>query len=300
MVLEYNSGSITARQERSVRPLVRDVSFCLEKAKSLALIGETGSGKTMIALSVMGLLPRNVRMQGGSAVFCGEQLAEKALSGLLGIKIVYIPQNGLEFLSPSRTVRDHLYDSLKRLGIPRGLREEAASGKLLLAGLTSPEEVLGLYPFQLSGGMAQRVTIALAACSEAALIIADEPTNGLDEAARKRFMELLYHVFPDAAKIVITHDISLASLCDDVLVLCGGRMMEKGPSAEVLENPRSAYTRALIAARVKNGMKETPLLRQENGCCPFYRRCSAAGPRCLTEMEHGREGRTEWWCSQPC
>lgn len=251
----------------------------------------------MTARSIMGLLPRNVHMQNGKLLFCGEELTGRSVGKLLGDRIVYIPQNGLEFLNPSRKIRHHLYDNLKRIGVSRGELQQEALSRLALAGFPKPEEILDKYPFQLSGGMAQRVTIAISACSHAALIIADEPTNGLDDAAKGQFMSLLSHVFPEAAKLIITHDITLAELCDETLVLCGGRMMEKGPSSMVLHAPRNQYTCALIASLVKNGMQETPVLRSESGACPFYRRCRKASSCCCEKIQHRQSGQQEWWCN---
>ena len=296
--MEYKSGRISAALEKSRKELVCGVHFSMEAGRSLALIGETGSGKTMIARSVMGLLPRNVNMENGRLLFCEEELTSRRARRLLGNQIVYIPQNGLEFLNPSRKIRHHLYDNLKKIGVPRTALEQEAISRLILAGFPKPEEILDKYPFQLSGGMAQRVTTAISACSHAALIIADEPTNGLDDASKKKFMAMLHGVFPDAAKLIITHDITLAELCDETLVLCGGRMMEKGPSSRVLHAPRNQYTCALIASLVKNGMRETPALRSEAGMCPFYRRCEKAAPSCREGMAHRQAGRQEWWCNQ--
>ena len=151
----------------------------------------------MLALSILGLLPSNVRMQGGCIQMDGAVLpAGRRLQTLRGDKLVYIPQNGAEFLLPTRTVRKQLYDSLKKLGLPRKEFPALAAEKLRLAGFDAPEMVLDKYPFQLSGGMAQRVTIALAACSRARLLIADEPTNGLDEAGRAQFFALSGLDFP--------------------------------------------------------------------------------------------------------
>lgn len=300
MVLSYQSGEITAQLRHGSKELVSQVSFEISEGISLALIGETGSGKTMTALSIMGLLPENVTMHSGSIQFAGEDISgKKDLRKLLGNQIVYIPQNGLEFLNPSRKIRHHLYDNLKRIGTPRKKLEQTAKEKLLLSGLPNPEEILDKYPFQLSGGMAQRVTIAISACSNAALILADEPTNGLDDAAKQRFMDLLTTVFPKAAKLIITHDITLAELCDKTLVLCGGRMMEKGPSNDVLKNPRNGYTRALLASLVKNGMQETPAIREGAGICPFYSRCQDASDACAKHIIHGCAGDAEWWCNLP-
>ena len=172
-----------------------------------------------------------------------------------------------------------------------------AAEKLRLAGFDAPETVLDKYPFQLSGGMAQRVTIALAACSRARLLIADEPTNGLDEAGRAQFFALLDSIFPDAAKLIITHDISVAARCDRVLVLCGGRMLETGVSSTVLSAPRHPYTKALLAAQVANGMQPSPILREGVSACPFYARCPEAEEACLNgAMSKHTDGKTEWWC----
>ena len=294
----YACGMISAKLSRGERVLLQDVSFSVSAGQRLAIIGETGSGKTMLALSILGLLPANVRMQGGCIQMDGAALpAGKQLQTLRGDRLVYIPQNGAEFLLPACTVRKQLSDSLKKLGLPRKEFPALAAEKLRLAGLDAPETVLDKYPFQLSGGMAQRVTIALAACSRARLLIADEPTNGLDEAGRAQFFALLDSIFPDAAKLIITHDISVAARCDRILVLCGGRMLETGESAAVLSAPRHPYTKALLAAQVASGMQPSPVLREGASGCPFYARCPEADTACLNgTMQKHTDGKTEWWC----
>ena len=294
----YACGMISAKLSHGERVLLQDVSFSLSSRERLAVIGETGSGKTMLALSILGLLPANVRMQGGCIQMDGTALPTgKQLQTLRGDKMVYIPQNGAEFLLPARTVRKQLYDSLKKLGLPRKDFPALAAEKLRLAGFDAPETVLDKYPFQLSGGMAQRVTIALAACSRARLLIADEPTNGLDEAGRAQFFALLDSIFPDAAKLIITHDISVAARCDRVLVLCGGRMLETGVSSTVLSAPRHPYTKALLAAQVANGIQPSPILREGTSGCPFYTRCPETDAGCLNgAMQKHTVGMSEWWC----
>ena len=294
----YACGMISAKLSHGERVLLQDVSFSLFAGERLAVIGETGSGKTMLALSILGLLPANVRMQSGCIQMDGAALpARVQLQTLRGDKLVYIPQNGAEFLLPARTVRKQLYDSLKKLGLPRKEFPALAAEKLRLAGFDAPETVLDKYPFQLSGGMAQRVTIALAACSRARLLIADEPTNGLDEAGRAQFFALLDSIFPDAAKLIITHDISVAARCDRVLVLCGGRMLETGVSSTVLSAPRHPYTKALLAAQVANGMQPSPILREGTSGCPFYTRCPETDAGCLNgAMQKHTVGMSEWWC----
>lgn len=294
----YACGMISAKLSHGERVLLQDVSFSLSSRERLAVIGETGSGKTMLALSILGLLPSNVRMQGGCIQMDGTALPTgKQLQTLRGDKMVYIPQNGAEFLLPTRTVQKQLYDSLKKLGLPRKDFPALAAEKLRFAGFGAPETLLDKYPFQLSGGMAQRVTIALAACSRARLLIADEPTNGLDEAGRAQFFALLDSIFPDAAKLIITHDISVAARCDRVLVLCGGRMLETGVSSTVLSAPRHPYTKALLAAQVANGMQPSPILREGTSGCPFYTRCPETDAGCLNgAMQKHTVGMSEWWC----
>lgn len=298
LVLEYGSGEISASLKRGKRVLVRDVSFSVAEGETLAIIGETGSGKTMIALSIMGLLPRNVEMKGGSVRLCGRELTDtKSLQALLGVEIVYIPQNGHEFLNPSRRVRHHLYDNLKKLNVLRSELNNRAEEKLRIAGFDNPGEVMDKYPFQLSGGMAQRVTIAISACSRARLVIADEPTNGLSYSDRAGFIALIRELFPSAARIVITHDITVAAHSDRVVVLCGGRMMEQGRSEAVLINPNAPYTQALISSLVQNGMKETPILRGGDAECPFFRRCEYGGSCGGALVHHIGQG-SEWWCGR--
>ena len=297
LILDYSCGVIEAQLDRTQKMLVQDVVLRLGSGESLALVGETGSGKTILAQSVMGVLPKNVRRVGGEMFICGKEISDgKQLRAMLGKEIVYIPQNGYEFLNPSRTVRKHLYDSLARIGVPAGKRDAAALEKLEQAGFSEPKSVIDRYPFELSGGMAQRVTIALALCSRAKLLIADEPTNGLDEAAKTRFMHLMETLFPEAGKLVITHDISVAAMCERILVLCRGRAMESGKATDVLTLPYHPYTKALLAALVENGMRQTPVLRKEPGLCPFYRRCPQATAQCREALPGQEADGREWWC----
>ena len=295
--LDYSCGVIRAQLDRTQKVLVQDVVLRLGPGETLALVGETGSGKTILAQSLMGVLPPNVHRHGGKIFICGKEIVhEKQLRAMLGKEIVYIPQNGYEFLNPTRTVRKHLYDSLARIAVPAGKRATVALEKLEQAGFSEPKSVIDRYPFELSGGMAQRVTIALALCSRAKLLIADEPTNGLDEAAKARFMHLLGTLFPEAGKLVITHDISVAAMCDRLLVLCRGRAMETGKATDVLTSPYHPYTKSLLAALVENGMRQTPVLRKGPGLCPFYHRCPQATVQCRETLPKQEADGREWWC----
>ncbi len=297
-VLSYHSEGISASLKHSSRALVGAMDFVVHRGEKLALIGETGSGKTLTALSIMGLLPSNVSIKGlGLRLVNGQG---KGVSGIdvfgeVGSSIVYIPQNGLESLNPTRTVRAQVYDMLRKNGTSKGELPEKALEVLGASGFEDPKSVADLYPFQLSGGMAQRVTIALAMTGHESLVIADEPTNGLDRQARGNFIDLLDSRFPQAGKLIITHDMALAEITDNVIVIKGGLVMEQGTSGEVLGDPRCQYTKALIEALVKNGMKQTPRLRADGSCCPFYSRCPKAAPECFSVSLHS-QGTHNWRC----
>ncbi|MBQ4371885.1 MAG: ABC transporter ATP-binding protein [Firmicutes bacterium] len=293
-ILEYNSGTVRASLARGERVLLRGVSFTLAEGESLALIGETGSGKTMTALSIMRLLPRGIRQDGGRALFLGEPLpGPEGMRSILGSGIVYIPQSGAEALAPLRRLRWQLRDGLLKNGVPRERIEEKSLELLSQVGFEDPGRIMDSYPFELSGGMAQRVVMALAACADARLVIADEPTNGLDREATAAWFGLARKLFSRAAMIVITHDISVAGLCGRAAVLCGGTLCESGPAGEIISAPLHPYTRALISALPQNGMAETPRLRSGRSGCPFYGRCPEAGGGCEDEIpELSQDGRS--------
>ena len=229
-ILQYNNGVVAAKLDRTEKELVCGVSFHIFPGESLALIGETGSGKTLIAQSIMGVLPGNVSLVSGEISFCGNTLPKgKKLRSILGREIVYIPQNGHEFLDPSRSIRRQLFDSIGKLGVAPSQRYAFACEKLAQVGFAQPEAILKQYPFQLSGGMAQRVTIALALCSEAKLLIADEPTNGLDPEARQRIIGVLKTL--PTARIIISHDWDfLAETSSEYLTVEGQHFTDAAPS----------------------------------------------------------------------
>ena len=257
----YACGMISAKLSHGERVLLENVFFSLSSGERLAVIGETGSGKTMLALSILGLLPSNVRMQGGCLQLDGAALpAGRQLQALRGDKLVYIPQNGAEFLLPARTVRKQLYDSLKKLGLPRKDFPALAAEKLRLAGFDAPETVLDKYPFQLSGGMTRRVLISTAVMEKPKLVIADEPTPGLHLEAATRVMGHFREMADDGAGVLlITHDLELALLtADRVIVLYGGRVVEETDAAAFQDerNLKHPYTKALFRSMPKNWKKD--------------------------------------------
>jgi ABC-type glutathione transport system ATPase component len=220
-MLSVSGLFIRAELTGGEKTVVSNVSFDVEDGEKLGIIGASGAGKTMTALALIGLLPGNCRTA-GTAFLDGEDLLsapEKRLRKLRGGTVVYIPQSGADFLNPSLTVRSHFNETLARLKAARSGRRAAAEKHLGTAGFTDAKSVLAKYPFQLSGGMAQRVLLALALAAEPKLVIADEPTRGLDRNAADAFLRLMYKLFPDAAAVIITHDHTTASSCDRLMEL---------------------------------------------------------------------------------
>jgi len=249
-MLIINSLDITARLTHGTKKIVNELSFSVQAGEMLGIVGQSGCGKTMTALSIFGLLPKNCEATGRAIVNGVDMLSlpERKLAKLRGQKIAYMPQSGADFLNPSLKVKTHMYETLRRLDIPRNMRREKAIALLSSTGFAEPEAVMDKYPFQLSGGMAQRVVLALGLAGEPHLVIADEPTRGIDRDSAIEFIALLKKSFSDSALIVITHDISIANLCDNLLVMRGGAAVEYGATYDVITNPSHEYTRELIDA----------------------------------------------------
>jgi ABC-type dipeptide/oligopeptide/nickel transport system ATPase component len=220
-LLSVENLSIIAKLEHSDNTIVRGLSFSIGDGERLGIIGKSGCGKTMTALSLMGLLPKNCRAFGHAYVGDTDILAlsKRQLQTLRGRELVYLPQSGADFLNPALTVKAHFYETLKRLGTKRCGRREQSEVLLNLAGFSDTQSVLNKYPFQLSGGMAQRVVLALGLAAKPQLVIADEPTRGLDREAALAFMDLLKKLTTNCAVAVITHDYTIAEKCNRVLEL---------------------------------------------------------------------------------
>lgn len=250
-LLEVENLSIRARTREGETLIVRGLSFKADKGSRFGIVGDSGGGKTMTAMSLFGLLPANCYAS-GRALLEGRDLLslnEKELRELRGRELVLIPQSGGAFLDPVMTVRSHLRETLRRSGIRDRKTLEKRSLELLgRAGFTDPEEVLGKYPFQLSGGMAQRVVLAIGLAGKPKLVIADEPARGIDGESAALFLAELDRAFPGSAVIIITHNIGLAKSCGALMVIHGGAMVEYGESKRILGAPRHPYTKSLLGA----------------------------------------------------
>lgn len=276
MVLRYESGKIIAKLDRSTKTLVDDVSFSIEKGKILAVIGETGAGKTIIANSIMGLLPKNVSAKDLSVELLGEINANT--QKLLGKEIVYIPQSAKDSLNPTRKIGVQIADGLKPAGVKHRDLPYVVKEKLRIVGLD--ENLANEYPSALSGGMAGKVVVAIATSSNPTLVIADELTSGMDEKSKSECLTLVKTLFKDSAILLITHDLSVAEIADDVLVLSGGKALEYGNATAVLKTPTHPYARALISALPENGLTAHPIIRRVESDCPHYDRCENATDNC--------------------
>ena len=246
--------------------MVRDVSLQVRRGTVVGIVGESGSGKTMTANAVMRLLPAGGQIAGGQIAFEGEQLLglrEQEMRQLRGKRMAMIFQNPMTSLNPAYTVGRQMSDMLMH---HEGLSREAAlvRARALLqqVGIPAVERQIDAYPHQLSGGMRQRVIIAMALSCEPDLLIADEPTTALDVTIQAQILALMDEIAADPRRAIlfISHDFGvIARLCDEVVVMYQGKVVESGRVQRVLEAPEHPYTRALLGAIPRPGQRGTRL-----------------------------------------
>jgi ABC-type dipeptide/oligopeptide/nickel transport system ATPase component/ABC-type dipeptide/oligopeptide/nickel transport system permease subunit len=251
--------------------VVHGVSLQIRKGEVHGLIGESGSGKTQTAFAVLGLLPRGGRVTAGSIDFEGTQLAdasERAYAGIRGKRIGYIPQEPMSNLDPSFTIGYQLVEPLRaHLGLSKKEATEKALALLDRVGIPNPKRTFDAYPFEVSGGMAQRVLIAGAVSTDPDLIIADEPTTALDVTVQAEVLDLLRDLQRERqmAMLLVTHNFGVvADLCDRVTVMQQGLFIEQGPVRTILRSPSHAYTQSLLDAILDEGPARGPLITAES------------------------------------
>lgn len=277
---------------------VDDVSFSVGQGEVLGLVGESGSGKTVTGFSVMGLVDPPGRIAGGQILFDGEDLATMPESGwqkIRGSKIAMIFQDPMMTLNPVLRIDTQMIEAIRAhdKSINRDDARQRCRDALGLVGIPSPDERLKAYPHQFSGGMRQRVAIAIALLNKPDLIIADEPTTALDVTIQAQILYEAQKLARETgtALIWITHDLTVvAGLADKICVMYAGRIVEEGNIDEVLDNPLHPYTRGLIGSvpsRNKRGTAlyqipgMTPsLIRLPKGCA-FRERCQRAQEQCM-------------------
>jgi peptide/nickel transport system ATP-binding protein len=280
--------------------VLRDVSFEVPRQRVVGLIGESGAGKSMVGRVIADQLPRGFAVTAGTMPFEGRDLlslSRRAHRDLLGRRIAFIPQEPMAALNPAHTIGHQFDEHLARLGVPRADRRKAAIEALAEMRMLAPADVYNAYPFQLSGGMCQRVLIALAFAGKPDLVIADEPTASLDGTTQTHIIGLLRREQEKygTGVLFITHQLKLAAhLCDEVAVLYAGEIVEYGAAATVFRRPQHPYTRMLEMANPRFTGAWEPLAappgrmpglndyRSLRGC-RFAPRCRSAIPGCVAE-----------------
>lgn len=247
----------------SIRKVVDDVSFHVDRGEILGVVGESGSGKSQTAFSILGLLPDTARIVAGSIQFDGsytvpptsDHVDQRQLAPLRGKRIGYIPQEPMSNLDPAFTIGYQLATPMMRvMGLSRRAAKERALKLLGDVGIPNPARTFAAYPHQVSGGMAQRVLIAGAISCEPDLIIADEPTTALDVTVQAEVLDLLRELQQrlEIGVILVTHNFGVvADLCDRVVVMKDGRLVEEGPVRQMLRSPQHPYTQMLLSAMLE-------------------------------------------------
>jgi len=285
------------------RAAVRDVSFTVGRGEAVGLVGESGSGKTLTCRSVLGLLPPGVEIAGGR-VRLGSGADEVDLTTarrrtwdkVRGVRLGAVFQDPASYLNPSLTVGHQLAEVLRtQRGLGRGPAHARSVELFTEVGLRDPDRVFHQYPHELSGGMLQRVLIAISVSLEPELLIADEATTALDVVVQAEILHLLSRLrrTHDLSLLLVTHDLAVvADTCDRVLVMYGGEIVESGPTEQVLRDPRHPYTRALLAvASIGDWSRRTlevipgspPEAGEELPGCRFAPRCRDAVADCTAE-----------------
>ncbi|WP_028608309.1 ABC transporter ATP-binding protein [Paenibacillus harenae] len=278
---------------------VRNVSFDVKKGEAVAIVGESGSGKSVTAQSIMRLIPSPPsRIKNGSVLFEGEELlslSEKDMQKVRGNKIGMIFQDPMTSLNPTMTVGDQIMESLiKHQDVSAAKAKSRAIEMLHLVGIPNPESRIKQYPHQFSGGMRQRVMIAIALACNPSLLIADEPTTALDVTIQAQIMRVMKDLQEKMGTsiILITHDLGIvADVCDRVIVMYAGRVVETGTKWEIFQNPQHPYTRGLLRSLPRlDQRKDEPLIpipgtppdliKPPTGCS-FCARCDEAMKVCV-------------------
>ncbi|QAR44288.1 ABC transporter ATP-binding protein [Kosakonia cowanii] len=296
-LVTFNQLSVSFAAEQGRVRAVQEVSFAIQAGQTIGVVGESGCGKSVTAMSLMGLLPpQAARIDGGEIRFQGDDLLRlkpSKMADLRGNQLAMIFQEPMTALNPVLTIGEQLCEPLIR---HRGLSAKAAWQRAtqLIAevGLARAESLMSSYPHQLSGGMLQRIMIAMALSCQPKLLIADEPTTALDVTVQAQILRLLrdqaqaHHM----ALMLITHDLGvIAQMAEHVVVMYAGRIVEQGPTADVLRHPLHPYTKGLIASRPVPGERrrrlysipgQVPDLAELPPWCAFYDRCERATDAC--------------------
>ena len=299
-VLEVKDLVTTFRIGKKEYEVIRGISFDVNENETVCMVGESGCGKSVTTLSVMDLLPLNGRVVSGSIKLNGQELttmSAKERNSLRGKKMGMIFQEPMTALNPLLTIGHQLTEGLRlHLGMSKEEASRTAVAYLETVGIANPEARMKQYPFQLSGGLRQRVMIAMVMAVQPSLLIADEPTTALDVTIQKQVLVLLNRLKKDVSTgvLFITHDLGVvAEIADRVIILYSGRKVEEGDIRAIFSKPLHPYTVGLMNA-VPNVDKDDfviqpipgtfPNITEEIGGCRFHPRCPYATERCRQEV----------------
>lgn len=296
-LLQVKDLAVCFITDEGTTPVLHGLSYTLPKGKILAVVGESGSGKTVHALALLRLLPPTAHITKGQILLNGQnicRLGEKKLRALRGAKIAMIFQDPAASLNPVLTIGEQLTETI--LAHEKLTQQQARAKAIELlekVGIREPEKRLEEYPFQFSGGMCQRVMIAMALALNPDVLIADEPTTALDVTIQAQILKLIRSLQQQSqmSSVFITHNLAVvAGIADEVLVLYGGLCMEQAPVEELFARPLHPYTQGLLKSLVSVTKKEEilpaiegqpPLPGQIKQGCPFAPRCAKASDKCF-------------------
>ncbi len=296
-LLEVENFNVGFKTERGLAKAVDGVSFVLNRGETLGIVGESGSGKSVLNRGIMGLIASSRVVETGSVIFDGVQLANQDRQDLWGKRISMIFQDPMTSLNPVMKIGKQINEPIrKHLGFSKSQATERAIELLTSVGIPEPARRISQYPHEMSGGMRQRVMIAIAMSGEPEMMVADEPTTALDVTVQKYILDLLRQVQLDRgmAMTLITHDLGVArGRTDQIMVMYGGRIMEHAETEALFANMRHPYTEALLASIPRLAHAKHTRLSPIPGAppdivepppgCRFAPRCRYAQQQCITE-----------------
>ena len=313
-ILEVKHMTVTVYENGGEYKVVNRISFTVGKGEIVGIVGESGCGKSMTALALQDLLKNHIRVTEGSMMFDGKDLRTISAAErreINGNDMSMIFQEPMTSLNPLQRIGTQVGEVLLLHGKHSHAEiEQRTLEALQMAGLPDPKKTMRMYPHELSGGMRQRVMIAMGIIARPKLLIADEPTTALDVTTQAHVLELLQRINRQTgtAVLLISHDLGVINkICSRVLVMYAGKIVEQGLTEDILRNPLHPYTKGLIASITTRRLKGEPLasipgrvppITEEKPPCPFASRCAMAEKRCFTEYP-GRKTRTGdhiLWC----
>ncbi|MBI1218169.1 MAG: ATP-binding cassette domain-containing protein [Rhodobacteraceae bacterium] len=317
-MLDVRGLTVTLPTETVGITALDGISFDVKPGEVLGIVGESGAGKSIAGAAIIDLLVPPLKRTAGAITLAGERidhLDAQAMRKVRGRRIGYVFQDPMTSLNPVLTVGRQLIDTMRaHLDITRGMARRKAAEWLDRVGLPNPRETLARYPHELSGGMRQRVVIALALCADPVLLIADEPTTALDVSVQAHILQLLRDLHEESgiSMILITHDLGVVSkMADRVAVFYAGRVAEISTVTELFEDPRHPYAEGLLQATPRPSLTGRghviqqipgvmPALGKIPGGCAFHPRCSRASEACRTRVPELREeGGRSYSCFHP-